>query len=131
MRWRFTPPPGERYTPNDVEVPLQNREGFFVIEARRGDAVQQAWIDLTRVGLLTKESPGGIVLYGADLGSGRALAKMRITYLVGTSFEYGATDARGIARWSGAGRPRFAIAEWGQAAAPSCRFSRSRRSRRR
>ncbi|HEX3467825.1 MAG TPA: hypothetical protein VHT05_07100 [Candidatus Elarobacter sp.] len=113
-RWRFTPPAGERYTPNDVDVPLQNREGFYVIEARRGDAVQQAWIDLTRVGLLTKESPGGIVLYGADLGTGRALPKMRITYLVGTSFEYGETDAHGIARWSGAGRPRFAIAEWGK-----------------
>ena len=113
-KWRFTPPPGSRYTPNDVEVPLQNREGFFVVEARRGDAVQQAWLDLTRVGLLTKESPGGIVLYGADLGSGAALAGMRITYLVGTTFEYGKTDVHGIARWSGAQRPRFAIAEWGK-----------------
>jgi hypothetical protein len=113
-KWRFTPPAGERYTPNDVDVPLANREGFFVIEARRGDAVQQAWLNLTRVGLLTKESPGGIVLYGADLGTGKALAKMRITYLVGTAFEYGLTDAHGIARRSGAGRPRFAIAEWGK-----------------
>ena len=113
-RWRFSPPAGERYTPNDVDVPLQNREGFFVIEARRGDAVQQAWLDLTRVGLLTKESPGGILLYGADLGTGRALAKMRITYLVGTAFEYGETDVHGIARWSGSVRPRFAIAEWGK-----------------
>ena len=113
-RWRFTPPAGLRYTPNDVEVPLQNREGFFVIEARRGDAVQQAWLDLTRVGLLTKESPGGIVLYGADLGNGRALAGMRITYLVGSAFEYGQTDAHGIARWTGTQRPRFALAEWGK-----------------
>jgi hypothetical protein len=113
-RWRFTPPPGMRYTPSDVEVPLQNREGFFVVEARRGDASQQAWLDLTRVGLLTKESPGGIVLYGADLGSGKALANMRITYLVGASFQYGKTDAHGIAHWSGAQRPRFAIAEWGR-----------------
>ena len=78
-RWRFTPPAGLRYTPNDVEVPLQNRQDFFVIEARRGDAVQQTWLDLTRVGLLTKESAGGILLYGADLGTGRALAGMRIT----------------------------------------------------
>jgi hypothetical protein len=114
VKWHFTPPPGSRYTPNDVEVPLQNREGFFVIEARRGDAVQQAWLDLTRVGLLTKESPGGIVLYGADLGSGAALRGMRITYLVGTSFQYGITDEHGIAHWSGAQRPRFAIAEWGR-----------------
>ncbi len=113
-RWKFTPPAGQRYTPNDVDVPLQNREGFFVIEARRGDAVQQAWLDLTRVGLLTKESPGGIVLYGADLGSGKALANMRITYLVGTSFQYGKTDAHGIAHWTGSQRPRFAMAEWGK-----------------
>ena len=114
VRWRFTPPAGQRYTPNDVEVPLQNREGFFVVEARRGDAAQQAWLDLTRVGLLTKESPGGIVLYGADLSSGKALANMRITYLVGTSFQYGKTDAHGIAHWSGSQRPRFALAEWGR-----------------
>lgn len=113
-RWRFTPPPGLRYLQNDVEVPLQNREGFYVIEARRGEAVQQTWIDLTRIGLLTKESAGGIVLYGADLGTGKALARMRITYLVGTAFQYGMTDAHGIARWSGSGRPRFALAEWGK-----------------
>jgi hypothetical protein len=113
-RWRFTPPAGLRYTPNDVEVPLQNHEGFFVIEARRGDAVQQAWLDVTRIGLLTKESPGGVVLYGADLGTGRALANMRVTYLVGTSFEFGKTDAHGIARRSGTPRARFAIAEWGR-----------------
>ncbi|MDB5028844.1 MAG: hypothetical protein JWO66_2533, partial [Candidatus Eremiobacteraeota bacterium] len=116
-KWRFTPPPGLRYTPNDVDVPLQNREGFFVIEARRGDAVQQVWLDLTRIGLLTKESPGGIVIYGADLGSGKALANMRITYLVGASFQYGKTDARGIARWAGSKRPRFALAEWGKSKA--------------
>ncbi|MEA2665421.1 MAG: Bacterial alpha-2-macroglobulin domain, partial [Candidatus Eremiobacteraeota bacterium] len=113
-RWRFTPPLGLRYTPNEVEVPLQNREGFFVVEARRGDAVQQTWLDLTRVGLLTKESPGGVVLYGADLRSGKALAGMRVTYLVGAAFQYGKTDAHGIARWTGAARPRFALAEWGK-----------------
>jgi hypothetical protein len=113
-RWRFTPPGGLRYTPNDVEVPLQNREGFYVVEARRGDAVQQAWLDITRAGLLTKESPGGIVLYAADLGTGKALSGMRITYLVGTSFQYGTTDAHGIARWTAAQRPRFALAEWGK-----------------
>jgi uncharacterized protein YfaS (alpha-2-macroglobulin family) len=113
-KWRFTPPVGLRYTPNDVEVPLANREGFFVVEARRGDAVQQAWLNLTRVGLLTKESPGGIVFYGADLGSGHALPGMRITYLIGTSFQYGKTDAHGVARWSGPQRPRFALADWGK-----------------
>ena len=112
-RWRFTPPPGLRYTPNQVDVPLQNREGFFVIEARRGDAVQQTWLNLTRIGLVTKESPGGIVLYAADLGTGRALRGMRVTYLVGTHFIAAKTDAHGISRPSEGARPRFALAEWG------------------
>ncbi len=116
-RWRFTPPPGLRYTPNDVEVPLQNREGFFVIEARRGDAVQQAWIDITRIGIITKESAGGIVIYGADLGTGRALPGMRMTYLVGSSFVYGQTDAHGIARAPANTHPRFVLAEWGHSVA--------------
>lgn len=116
-RWKFTPPGGLQFQSNDVEVPLQNREGFFVVEARRGDAVQQVWLNLTRIGLLTKESPGGIVLYGADLGSGRALGGMRLTYLVRTSFVYGATDRGGVARVAANPRPRFVIAEWGKSRA--------------
>ena len=71
MRWRFTPPPGLTFASNDVPVPLLNREGFFVVEARRGTAVQQVWLNLSRVGLLTKESPAGSIVYGADLGTGR------------------------------------------------------------
>jgi hypothetical protein len=114
-RWRFTPPPGLRFASNDVAVPLQNREGFFVIEARRGSAVQQVWLNLSRVGLLTKESAGGSFVYGADLGTGRALGGMRITYLVGTSFAYGLTDGHGISRVPG--RARFALAEWGKSRA--------------
>lgn len=119
VRWRFTPAPGLQFEANDVPVPLQNREGFFVIEARRGDAVQQVWLNLSRIGLLTKESPGGITLYGADLGTGRALVGMRITYLVNGVFVYGKTDGSGTARvQTGTGpRPRFALAEWGRSQA--------------
>jgi hypothetical protein len=118
-RWRFTPPPGLQFESSDVAVPLQNREGFFVIEARRGDAVQQVWINLSRIGLVTKESPGGIALYGADLGTGRALAGMRITYLVNRAFVYAKTDGGGVSRMqTGNGpRPRFALAEWGNSTA--------------
>jgi hypothetical protein len=112
-RWRFTPPPGYHFESNDVEVPLQNREGFYVIEARRGEAVQQVWLDVTRVGLIVKEGPDGIFLYGTDLGNGRPLAGMRVTWLVGSRFVYGKTDAAGMLRWSGPGRPSFALAEWG------------------
>lgn len=116
VRWRFSPPLGFKFESNDVEVPLGNREGFFVVEARRGQASQQVWLNLSRIGLLTKESAGGIVLYAADLGTGRALAGMRITYLVGSAFTYGKTDASGIAHVTGV-RPRFALAEWGKSRA--------------
>jgi hypothetical protein len=116
VRWRFSPPLGFKFESNDVEVPLHDREGFFVVEARRGQASQQVWLNLSRIGLLTKESAGGIVLYAADLGSGRALAGMRITYLVGSAFTYGQTDAAGIAHVRNP-RPRFALAEWGRSRA--------------
>ena len=55
-RWRFTPPPGLTFASNDVEVPLLNREGFYVVEARRGTAVQQVWLNLSRVGLISRSS---------------------------------------------------------------------------
>ena len=111
-RWRFTPPSGLTFASNDVEVPLLNREGFYVIEARRGTAVQQVWLNLSRVGLATKESPAGSIVYGADLGTGRALAHMRITYLVGVHFAYDQTDVHGISHVPP--HAVFAFAEWGK-----------------
>ena len=110
--WRFTPPPGLTFASNDVEVPLLNREGFYVIEARRGTAVQQVWLNLSRVGLITKESPAGSIVYGADLGTGHALHGMRMTYLVGTHFTYDLTDGRGISPVPA--QAVFALAEWGK-----------------
>jgi hypothetical protein len=110
--WRFTPPPGLTFASNDVDVPLLNREGFYVIEARRGTAVQQVWINLSRVGLITKESPAGSIVYGADLGTGRALRGMRVTYLVGTHFVYDLSDSHGISRVPA--HAVFALAEWGK-----------------
>ncbi len=113
--WRFAPPPGLTFASNDVEVPLLNREGFYVIEARRGSAVQQVWLNLSRVGMLTKESPAGSLIYGADLGTGRALHGMRVTYLIGTHFAYDQTDAHGISRVPA--HAVFALAEWGKSKA--------------
>ena len=114
-RWRFTPPPGLTFASNDVDVPLLNHEGFYVIEARRGSAVQQVWLNLSRVGLITKESPAGSIVYAADLGTGRALRGMRVTYLVGTHFAYDLTDSRGISRVPA--HAVFALAEWGSSKA--------------
>lgn len=114
VRWRFTPPPGYQFEANDVNVPLEGREGFFVIEARRGDAVQQVWVNRTRVGLLSKEGPEGILLYGADLQTGKRLRNMRISLLVGAKFEERHTDDSGIVRWTDyTRRPIFALAEFG------------------
>lgn len=110
-RWRFTPPPGLTFAANDVDVPLRNREGFFLIEARRGTAVQQVWVNLSRVGLIAKESPAGSFVYGADLGTGRRFAGMRLTYLIGTHFAYDLTDAHGISHVPD--KAVFALAEWG------------------
>jgi hypothetical protein len=114
-RWRFTPPAGLGFTSSDVVVPLQGREGFFVIEARRGDAVQQVWVNVSRLGMIVKETPGGALVYGADLQNGRALPAMRITYLVGLQFAYDKTDGSGISHVPA--RARFALAEWGRSKA--------------
>jgi hypothetical protein len=119
-KWRFAPPQGLAFVSSDVTVPLNGREGFFVVEARRGDAAQQVWLNLSRVGLVSKETASGITLFGADLGTGKAFAGMRLTYLVNASFTYGKTDATGVARvpvGPGSPRPRFVIAEWGQSKA--------------
>ena len=111
--FRFTPPGGYQFQSNVVNVPLANREGFFVVEARRGNVGEQVWINRTRVGLITKETPGELTVYGADLGSGRALAHMRVSFLVGSSFIDRQTDAHGVVRWNRNPRPVFALAQWG------------------
>ena len=113
-RWKFTPPPGYQFEVNNVELPLTDREGFYVIEARRGDATQQVWVNLSRVALLTKESPGGTFVYATDLRTGRALHAMSIAYLVGSALVPGKTDEQGISRLPAGTRARFALAQSGK-----------------
>ncbi len=112
-RWRFTPPPGYRFESSDVEVPLGNREGFFVVEARRGEALQQVWLNRTHIGLLTMESPEGLVVWAADLHDGRPLANLAIAFLVGLQLVTKKTDSAGLIVWRDARRPSFALAEQG------------------
>jgi hypothetical protein len=113
VRWRFSPPPGYRFETSDVPVPLGSQEGFYVIEARRGDAVQQVWLNRTHVGLVTKESPGGLVLWGVDLHSGNVLARMKISLLVGLKLVDVTTDRNGLVVLRDGPRPAFALAEDG------------------
>jgi len=109
----YTPPGGYQFQSNQVDVPLGKREGFFVVEARRGNVGEQVWINRTRVGLVTKETPGELVLYGTDLGSGRALPRMRVQFVVNGHFVTRDTDAHGLIYWNKGQRPIFALAQWG------------------
>lgn len=113
VSFEFTPPGGYEFQSNEVDVQLGSREGFFVVEARRGDVGEQVWINRTRVGLISKETSGELLLYGADLGSGRALARMRVLFVANQNFTPLMTDAHGIVRWTRSPRPVFALAQWG------------------
>jgi hypothetical protein len=108
----FTPPGGYQFQSSGVDVQLGSREGFFVVEARRGDVGEQVWINRTRIGLLSKETPGELLLYATDLGTGHALAHMRVQFVVQNGFEERYTDAHGIVRWNRIPRPVFALAQW-------------------
>ncbi len=113
-KFSYTPPGGYQFQANQVTVPLGSREGFFVVEARRGNVGEQVWINRTRVGLATKETPGELLVYGADLGTGRALAHMRVQFVVNGNFATRETDSHGIVRWNHSPRPIFALAQWGE-----------------
>ncbi len=116
-KWRFAPPPGYRFETSDVDLPLGSREGFFVVEARRGEAVQQVWVNRTALGLLTKESPEGLVVWCVDLHSGRALENVAVSFLVGAQLVTKKSDRDGIIVWRDRMRPAFALAEHGAARA--------------
>ncbi len=109
----FTPPGGYQFQSSEIDVQLGSREGFFVVEARRGDVGEQVWINRTRVGLISKEAPGELLLYATDLGTGEALSHMRVQFVVGGGFQARYTDAHGIIRWNRSPRPVFAIGQWG------------------
>lgn len=113
ISFSFTPPGGYQFQSNQVNVPLGTREGFFVVEARRGDVGEQVWINRSRVGLISKETPGGFLFYGADLGTGMPLARMRVQFVVNRAFVTDLTDRDGIVNWNRSSRPVFALAQWG------------------
>jgi hypothetical protein len=111
--FNFTPPGGYQFQSNAVTLPLGSREGFFVVEARRGNVGEQVWINRSRVGLIAKATPNGLLLYGADLGSGMPLARMRVQLVVNRTFVSVTTDGSGVVRWNKSPRPIFALAQWG------------------
>ncbi len=111
-RWQYRPPSAFRFQQSDVTVPIGQREGFFVVEARRGDATEQVWINHTRLGILTKEGPSGLTAWLADLGTGRALPSIRAEFLVGRQLVARSSDRNGLIEWRGP-RARFILASSG------------------
>ena len=113
VSFSYVPPGGYQFQSNTIDVRLGNREGFFVVEARRGNVGEQVWINRTRVGLFAKGTSSELLVYGADLGTGRAIPGMRVQFVVGNRFDERETDRRGIVEWSARPRPVFALAQWG------------------
>jgi len=111
-RWKFSPPAGLQFNSSDVNVPLANQEGFYVVEARRGDAVQQVWMNRTHIGLVTKESPEGLMLWAVDLRTGRPLSNLNVAFLVNVQLIDRKTDGNGLVAWHDLrNRPLFALAQ--------------------
>ena len=108
-RWSFTPPPGFRFGENDVTVPIGTREGFFVVEARRGDATEQVWINHTRLGVVTKEGPLGLLVWFVDLRTGRSASDVRASFWWAGSCNPGRATA---AVWSSGAERRGRASCW-------------------
>ncbi|HEY6324999.1 MAG TPA: hypothetical protein VIW73_00605, partial [Candidatus Cybelea sp.] len=113
LSFNFTPPGGYQFESSEVNVPLGQRAGFFVVEARRGDVGEQVWINRSRVGIVSKETPSGLLVYCADLGTGMPVARMRVSFVVNRAFATSVTNADGIVMWNRWPRPVFALAQWG------------------
>jgi hypothetical protein len=113
VSFTFAPPGGYQFQSNAVNVPLGSREGFFVVEARRGDVGEQVWINRSRIGIISKETPSGLFVYGADLGTGMPLSRMRVQFVVNRSFVTASTNGDGFVTWNRWPRPVFVLAQWG------------------
>jgi hypothetical protein len=113
LHFLFRPPGGYQFQPNEVRIPLGRREGFFVVEARRGAVGEQVWINRSRIGLVEKQTPAQLLFYGVDLGSGRALVHLRIQLLLQDHFVTAYTNNAGFVRWDARRFPIFALAQWG------------------
>lgn len=113
LRFSYTPPGGYQFQPNAVNVPLGDAQGFFVVEARRGNVGEQVWINRSRVAIVAKQTPGELFLHGVDLASGEPVRGMRVQLLVGDRFVTKFTGDDGNIRWTNADRPDFALGQWG------------------
>ncbi|MBV8198374.1 MAG: hypothetical protein JO263_09565 [Candidatus Eremiobacteraeota bacterium] len=113
LSFTFNPPGGYQFQSNEVTLPLGAREGFFVVEARRGNVGEQVWINRSRVGILAKATPNSLVVYGTDLGTGMPLSRMRVQFVVNRNFATMLTNGDGIAIWNRSTHPVFVLAQWG------------------
>ena len=113
LSFTFSPPGGYQFQSSDVDIPLGSREGFFVVEARRGDVGEQVWINRSRVGLISKETPSGLASMRRISAPACRCARMRVQFVVNREFVTVLTDGDGLVRWNRSPRPVFALAQWG------------------
>jgi hypothetical protein len=84
-----------------VELP-KLKEGIYVVRAEVDGVVRHQWINVSRLGLITKASPKSLMGYVVDITTGRPLPDVAVS-VVGPDGrkELGRTDANGIVRSSG------------------------------
>ena len=113
LSFTFTPPGGYQFQSNESTCRSARAKASSSSKRDAANVGEQVWINRTRVGLVSKETPSGLLLYGADLGTGAPLARMRVQFVVNDAFATAMTDGDGIVRWNRSPRPVFALAQWG------------------
>jgi len=88
-----------------VEVPLP-ASGLYVIEVRREGAATAVVTLVSRIALVTKRDPAGLLAFAADRTAGTPLARVAVEVRSGSqTLAQGTTDERGLVRLDGAFPP--------------------------
>ncbi len=88
-----------------VELPKMG-EGLYIVRAEVDGLARHQWINVSRLGLITKVSPKSVMGYVVDISTGKPLADVAVS-VVGPDGrkELGKTDANGIVRSKGGSHP--------------------------
>ena len=81
-----------------VELPAL-KEGVYIVSAESDRVVRHQWVNVSRLGLVTKASPGGVMGFVVDIETGEPKEGVAVS-VVGEDgrVELGRTDADGVVR---------------------------------